>query len=118
MNAVYIFQIFLLKTDEFYCSQEHQNIDASLGRSHNYRSIHWTTPRVDELYTMYIQEPLSMQCNKSDGNRFEGYNWEGVPITEMKIQAPNQDPLCENYNLHGIQSLEDGDCGYLGECIY
>lgn len=89
------------------------------GRFDNYRSIEYTKPRIDELYTMYIQEPLSMQCNRSDGYRFAGYNWEGAPITEAEIQVPlHRDEVCENYNPFGVIPLEQGDCGYLGECIY
>lgn len=85
----------------------------------NYRSIDWSKPRIDELFTMYIQQPLSMQCNQSDGLRFPGYNWEGAPITPVDIQVPLlRQETCENYNPLGVVPLEQGDCGYLGECIY
>lgn len=99
---------------------EHQNkIKIGGARSHNYRSIDWNKPRVDELYTMYIQEPLSMQCNRSDGIRFDGFNWEGAPLTEANIQVLlHRDKVCENYNPFGVIPLAQGDCGYLGECIY
>lgn len=67
---------------------------------------------------MYSQAPLSMQCNRSDGNRFDGYNWEGAPITPAAIQTPVYDKECENYNPYGVIPLDQGRCGYLGECIY
>uniref|UniRef100_A0A034WQK7 Tyramine beta-hydroxylase n=1 Tax=Bactrocera dorsalis TaxID=27457 RepID=A0A034WQK7_BACDO len=99
--------------------KEHQRgIRLSGARSKNYRSIKWTEPRVDQLYTMYIQEPLSMQCNKSDGYRFEGYNWEGAPVTPVAIKIPMHSKLCPNYNPLWLKPLEKGACDLLGECIY
>lgn len=67
---------------------------------------------------MYIQEPLSMQCNRSDGQRFEGRNWEGVPPTPVQIKIPIHRKLCPNYNPLWLKPLEKGDCDLLGECIY
>lgn len=68
---------------------------------------------------MYIQQPLSMQCNQSDGYRFPGYNWEGAPIAQVDIQVPlHRLEICPNYNPFGVIPLEEGRCGYLGECIY
>lgn len=88
-------------------------------RSKNYRSIAWTKPEIDELYTMYTQEPLSMSCNRSDGIHFPGFKWEGAPITEADIQVPmHRIEICPEYNPHGVVPLEQGECGYLGECIY
>lgn len=99
--------------------KEHQHkIRIGGARSENYRSIRWTKPRIDELYTMYIQEPLSMQCNRSDGMRFEGYDWEGAPITPVRIQLPIHRESCQNYNPFWMKPLEDGECDLLGECIY
>ncbi|XP_055389701.1 tyramine beta-hydroxylase [Condylostylus longicornis] len=99
--------------------KEHQHkIKLGGGRAHNYRSIKWTEPRIDQLYTMYIQEPLSMQCNRSDGYRFDGYNWEGSPITPVKIQVPLHRLSCQNYNPFWLKPLEEGKCDLLGECIY
>lgn len=101
------------------CRKEHQHgIRLNGARSKNYRSIKWTQPRVDQLYTMYIQEPLSMQCNKSDGFRFEGYQWEGAPITPVQIKIPIHRKLCPNYNPLWLKPLERGECDLLGECIY
>lgn len=88
-------------------------------RSENYGSIDWTKSRIDELFTTYIREPLSMQCNQSDGSRFAGYNWEGAPTTQVDIQVPlHRWEVCKNYNPLVAIPLEQGDCGYLGECIY
>lgn len=99
--------------------REHQKkVNPKNGRSTNYQSIKWTETRVDELYTMYVQESLSMQCNKSDGNRFDGFNWEGAPITPVKIQVPNSRTNCDGNIGSVVKSLEEGQCDLLGECIY
>lgn len=64
---------------------------------------------------MYTSEPLSMQCNRSDGNRFEGYDWEGAPITEVPIQLPQPQPSCAPAG----RSLQNSDlCDMFGDCIY
>jgi len=99
--------------------KEHQHgIHLNGARSVNFHSIEWTQPRVDQLYTMYIQEPLSMQCNRSDGQRFEGHNWEGVTPTPVQIKMPIHRKLCPNYNPLWLKPLEKGECDLLGECIY
>lgn len=67
---------------------------------------------------MYVQESLSMQCNKSDGNRFDGFDWEGAPITPVKIQVPKKRTDCGDGSLVPVKSLEEGQCDLLGECIY
>lgn len=102
------------------CSTEHQHgVHLNGARSSNYRSIEWTQPRIDQLYTMYMQEPLSMQCNRSDGTRFEGRSsWEGVAATPVQIRIPIHRKLCPNYNPLWLKPLEKGDCDLLGECIY
>lgn len=101
-------------------SREHQQqVNVHGARSTNYRSIDWSKPHIDELYGMYVQEPLSMQCNQSNGYRFPGYDWEGTPITQATVQVPlRRFEACENFNPYGVIPLEQGDCGYLGECIY
>lgn len=84
----------------------------------NYRSIIWNQPKIDELYLMYIQEPLSMSCNKSDGNHFEGYNWEGAPITQVKVQMPvRKNSKCMK-PTKWMRPLQEGLCDIFGECIY
>ncbi|EDX17374.1 Tbh [Drosophila simulans] len=99
---------------------EHQHgVHLNGARSSNYRSIEWTQPRIDQLYTMYMQEPLSMQCNRSDGTRFEGRaSWEGVAATPVQIRIPIHRKLCPNYNPLWLKPLEKGECDLLGECIY
>lgn len=100
--------------------REHQHgVSVKGARSENYRSIEWTKSHIDELYGMYVQEPLSMQCNQSNGHRFPGFDWEGAPISQAGIQVPMRHfETCENFNPYGVIPLEQGDCGYLGECIY
>lgn len=100
--------------------REHQQeVTLKGARSENYRAIDWIKPHIDELYGMYVQEPLSMSCNQSNGNHFPGFDWEGAPITEASIQVPmRRFDVCENYNPYGVVPIEQGDCGYLGECIY
>lgn len=102
--------------------KEHQpNIQMGNGRSANYRAIEWTQPRVDELFTMYIQDPLSMQCNQSDGNRFPGYDWEDAPITPVKIQMPiDSYRFCKNVfpPAKWSDSIQNGLCDMFGDCIY
>ncbi|KAJ6638977.1 Tyramine beta-hydroxylase [Pseudolycoriella hygida] len=100
-------------------TKEHQtNIQVNGARSENYRSIEWRKSRVDEMFTMYTHEPLSMQCNRSDGFRFENFEWEGSNITPVTLMLPVQNGKCENYNPYGFIPLDQGKCGYLGECIY
>jgi dopamine beta-monooxygenase len=40
------------------------------GIADNYRSIHWSPNKVRTLKKMYDNAPLSMQCNRSSGQRF------------------------------------------------
>lgn len=97
---------------------ERQRIHSMAGRSENYKAIRWTVTRVMELYAVYTQEPLSMQCNRSDGTRFEGFNWEGAPITPVKVQLlPRGDLSCHRERFWK-KPIEDGLCDLLGECIY
>lgn len=100
--------------------REHQQeVTLKGARSENYRAIDWIKPHIDELYGMYVQEPLSMSCNQSNGNHFPGFDWEGASITQASIQVPmRRFDVCENYNPYGVVPIEQGDCGYLGECIY
>ncbi|KAH8367012.1 hypothetical protein KR200_001524, partial [Drosophila serrata] len=103
---------------------EHQHgVHLNGARSSNYRSIQWSQPRIDQLYTMYVQEPISMQCNMSDGTRFqragvEHAGWEGVATTPVQIRIPIHRKLCPNYNPLWLKPLEKGECDLLGECIY
>ncbi|EDW31042.1 GL15140 [Drosophila persimilis] len=99
-------------------TEQQRGIHLNGARSANYRSIEWSQPRVDQLYTMYIQEPLSMQCNTSDGGRFASQSWEGVAPTAVQIKIPIHRKLCPNYNPLWLRPLEKGECDLLGECIY
>lgn len=97
---------------------ERQRIRGHAGRSENYKAIRWTDTRVMELFSVYTQEPLSMQCNRSDGFRFEGYEWEGAPITPVKVQLLGRgDEACRRDHFWK-KPIEDGLCDLLGECIY
>ncbi|KAG7308475.1 hypothetical protein JYU34_005685 [Plutella xylostella] len=64
----------------------------------NYLSIHpWTPLRTQSLQKLYAESPISMQCNKSDGNRFQG-DWEGIHIPTVKVQLPSEPRKCpESY---------------------
>lgn len=88
-------------------------------RSDNYHSIHWTKTRSDQLFEYYLEEPLSMQCNRSDGFRFEGYDWEGAPITEFSPPRSTLRANCDiPLELRWFKPLEVGHCDVFGECIY
>lgn len=98
-------------------SESQIGVNPGGARSHNYRTIEWTKPRVDQLFQLYTQSPLSMSCNHSDGSHFPG-NWEGVESTKFELIAPNHEKRCQRDER--FRSLEMGECGYLGdaECIY
>ncbi|XP_052870102.1 tyramine beta-hydroxylase [Anopheles cruzii] len=98
-------------------------------RSENYRSIRWTRGRVNELLDVYVSEPLSMQCNRSDGGRFEGFEWEDAPITPFRRPVRLQPaPTMGKYAKDGctgsppalrwFKPLAEGHCDRFGECIY
>lgn len=50
--------------------------------SENYNSIEWSARRSRELIQFYSQAPLSVQCNRSNGQRFPGY-WNGIPPSQL-----------------------------------
>ncbi|XP_062538904.1 tyramine beta-hydroxylase [Armigeres subalbatus] len=98
---------------------EKQSMTPGGARSDNYHSIHWTKTRSDQLFEYYLEEPLSMQCNRSDGFRFEGYDWEGAPITEFNPPRSTLRANCDiPPELHWFKPLEMGHCDVFGECIY
>ncbi|XP_059613065.1 tyramine beta-hydroxylase [Phlebotomus argentipes] len=97
--------------------REHQKLDHRGARSDNYRAIQWTKARVDILYTMYMREPLSMQCNRSDGHRFEGFAWEDAPVTPVPFEIPLERESC-SFRDFWTKPLAEGQCDLLGECIY
>ncbi|CAK1580485.1 unnamed protein product [Parnassius mnemosyne] len=60
----------------------------------NYLSIKpWTPLRASALNALYTESPISMQCNKSDGNRFQG-DWEGLPIPKITLPLPQEQRIC------------------------
>ncbi|XP_060803307.1 tyramine beta-hydroxylase [Amyelois transitella] len=62
----------------------------------NYLAVHpWTPLRAKSLHTLYVESPISMQCNKSDGNRFQG-DWEGIPIPKIHLPLPRPRRTCTN----------------------
>lgn len=50
--------------------------------SENYRSIEWSPKRSRELIQFYSNAPLSIQCNRSNGERWPGY-WNGIKPTTL-----------------------------------
>ncbi|CAK1551235.1 unnamed protein product [Leptosia nina] len=60
----------------------------------NYLSIRpWTALRVNSLDLLYDKSTISMQCNKSDGNRFQG-DWEGIYIPRIKLPLKSEPRHC------------------------
>ncbi|CAH0585570.1 unnamed protein product [Chrysodeixis includens] len=60
----------------------------------NYLAIKpWTHLRAAALDTLYTESPISMQCNKSDGTRFQG-DWEGLSIPKIKLPLPREPRMC------------------------
>lgn len=74
-------------------NEEPTSIEKGVGE--NYQSIHWTQNNADFLHHLYLNAPLSMQCNQSSGDRFPGY-WNGIPRTEVlyPLSAPKR--RCSN----------------------
>ncbi|XP_055615641.1 tyramine beta-hydroxylase [Toxorhynchites rutilus septentrionalis] len=99
--------------------EKQATVDPDGARSENYRSIQWTKTRAEQLFEYYLEEPLSMQCNRSDGMRYEGFDWEGAPITEF---SPPRKTLKTSSRvspeLKWFKPLEVGKCDAFGECIY
>lgn len=56
---------------------ENQDTDSRRAISENYKAIEWTPLRVQVLDDLYTKGTLSMQCNRSSGERFPG-DWEGM----------------------------------------
>ncbi|KAL0275472.1 UNVERIFIED_CONTAM: hypothetical protein PYX00_003309 [Menopon gallinae] len=66
---------------------EYQDTDSKKAITENYKSIEWTPVRVQVLSDLYTEGTLSMQCNRSSGERFPG-DWEGMHPS--KILKPLQ----------------------------
>ncbi|KAK2157256.1 hypothetical protein LSH36_194g01002 [Paralvinella palmiformis] len=70
-----------------------QDTSPDIGISDNYKSIDWSPLNVQLLQTYYDTAPLSMQCNRSDGARFPGVEWEGMPVPTVELpRAPDERP--------------------------
>uniref|UniRef100_A0A8D8CEN9 Tyramine beta-hydroxylase n=2 Tax=Culex pipiens TaxID=7175 RepID=A0A8D8CEN9_CULPI len=94
-------------------------VDPDGARSENYHQIRWNRPRADQLFEYYLEQPLSMQCNRSDGQRFEGFEWEGAPVTEFSPPRPALRESCHvSEELHWFKPVSVGKCDAFGECIY
>jgi dopamine beta-monooxygenase len=61
---------------------EGEETSRGAGYSHNFNAIHWGNKKAADLMRLYENSPLSMQCNRSSGERFVG-DWEGTPITRI-----------------------------------
>ncbi|XP_040169352.1 tyramine beta-hydroxylase [Anopheles arabiensis] len=98
-----------------------QNITSPNGpRSENYRVIDWNQAKANELIDVYVTEPISMQCNRSNGLRFDGFEWENAPITSFNLAPPDQSKTCSpvKSGIGWFRSLNNGLCDNYGDCIY
>ncbi|XP_050074506.1 tyramine beta-hydroxylase [Anopheles maculipalpis] len=112
-NSLYNFFEYMKKV-------QGQNISSATGpRSKNYLSIHWNQKRTNKLLETYLSTPLSMQCNRSNGMRFDGFHWEDAPITTLKLPI-RESRSCSSQpnNLQWFKPLNHGLCDSFGECIY
>ncbi|XP_034831774.1 tyramine beta-hydroxylase isoform X1 [Maniola hyperantus] len=70
------------------------SIDFAAPPRANYLAIApWTPLRAKALHMLYTESPISMQCNKSDGNRFQG-DWEGIRVPKIKLPLPEEPRMC------------------------
>lgn len=107
-------------------SVEHNDAIVAPGgaRTSNYAAIDWSQPQhVDQLFALYTNAPLSMQCNRSDGARFAGHEWEALPPVEYRLPvqrayATERADACPYYNPFDVVPLEQGACGYMNDCVY
>lgn len=58
----------------------------------NYRSIEWSPRRSHQLLEFYASAPLSVQCNRSNGERWPG-GWNGVTPTRLWNDDHDKDDL-------------------------
>lgn len=106
---------------EYMKKTQKQNISAASGpRSENYFAIDWNQISANKLLDTFLSSPLSMQCNRSNGMRFDGYNWEDAPITPVKLPVNQESSSCSSVpnNLRWFKSLNVGLCDNFGDCIY
>ena len=66
-----------------------QTTSADAGISDNYKSIDWSPMNVELLKHFYHTAPLSMQCNQSNGQRYE---------VRTQVLAARSHPQCNLSN--------------------
>lgn len=61
-----------------------------------------------------------MQCNRSNGLRFDGFEWENAPIPSFNLAPPDQSKTCSpvKSGIGWFRSLNNGLCDNYGDCIY
>ncbi|XP_045448195.1 tyramine beta-hydroxylase [Melitaea cinxia] len=85
--------------DYFKFEKEWDNVPISRSSAPrgNYLAIApWTPLRARALHALYSEAPISMQCNKSDGNRFQG-DWEGIRVPKIKVPLPEEPRHCPKF---------------------
>lgn len=89
----------LEKYFEFEYKWDNMSISYMASPRDNYLSITpWTRLRANTLHDLYTESPISMQCNKSDGTRFQG-DWEGIKIPTIHLPLPAEERICpDKYN--------------------
>ena len=60
---------------EYMLHSERQSTDSSKSVADNYNAIEWNPNRIRYLHEFYQNSPLSMQCNRSNGDRFPVKLW-------------------------------------------
>ncbi|XP_050695852.1 dopamine beta-hydroxylase-like [Eriocheir sinensis] len=82
---------------------ELQNTSQEATWRENYEAIKWTPLRSGMLADLYLNSPVSMQCNKSSGVRFPGY-WENIPIPRILHPLPPPQSPCSP-----AKEVQEGD---------
>ncbi|XP_014250928.1 dopamine beta-hydroxylase [Cimex lectularius] len=78
---------------------EWQNTGSELPISKSYVGIEWNPLRSKILHRLYLESPIYMQCNQSNGERFPG-DWANMPTTTVRTALPIKESQCfhkENY---------------------
>ncbi|XP_025419900.1 dopamine beta-hydroxylase-like [Sipha flava] len=74
---------------------ERQRTSPERAVSVNYNGIEWTPMRSRVLHQVYEESTLSMQCNRSTGERFPG-DWENRPSTKVLYTLPPPARSCRS----------------------
>ncbi|XP_014671913.1 PREDICTED: dopamine beta-hydroxylase-like [Priapulus caudatus] len=64
----------------------------------NYAAIRWTPLQAALLQQLYTHTELSMQCNRSNGDRFPG-DWNQMPPTSISLPYPPVNQSCKRKAL-------------------